>query len=113
MHGANLICGEVLVELLLEGEGRGRLVVGVDAQLSRHPTPGELLLRDLVVAAAGDNVIEDFEEVDVRCADFRFRIEGCATFGVVVAQPGHELFILGGAVDGMRRRFLPSGSHFL
>lgn len=111
MHCANLKGGEVLVKLFLQRKGSRGFIVGVDAELSGHATPCQLLLRNLVVTTVGDDVIEHLEQIKMDRADLGFRVERRASLGVIIAKSRHELFIFRSAVNGMRRDIVANGSH--
>lgn len=101
MNGADLVGGEVLVVGGFETESDSGLIAGVDTKLCSGSAPGQLLVRDLVVASILDNVVEDLQEVEVRISDLRLGVKFRAAFGVEGFEVIDKLLIFGGAIDGV------------
>lgn len=99
MHCAYLIRSQELVELLLERKCRGSFIVAEDTEFVTHAAPGELFFRDFVIAAAGDDVVEDLEEVEIDGADFGVGVEVGATGDVVVLDALDKGVVFFGVVD--------------
>lgn len=56
-------------------------------------------------------MVEDFEQVEMDCADLGLGIEGGASIDVVFSEAAHEVLILGRPIDGVQRHFLRDGRH--
>lgn len=101
VDGADLVGGQVFVVGGLEAEGDGGLVGRVDAELCSGGTPGEFLVRDLVIASVLDDVVEDLEEIEMAVSYFGLGVEAGASFGVEGLELLDKGLVLGGAVDGV------------
>lgn len=111
MNGFDLVRSEVLVENLFESVGISGGIVTHQSQSLAHLPPHELLVRHLVVAAMGDNVLEELEQIYGDVAHFGLRVEVSSALLVEGAQFLDELLILGSAVDRMLDGGFGSRSH--